>query len=237
MRAEIEGTLERLGTDYLDVYYHHGWHPESPLEETLSVFNDLVHEGLVHYLGVSNFTSWQLMKAAWICDRNGWAPITVVQPRFNAADNVPFTVDPAEMPVPHLFDACRDLDIAVCPYSPLAGGFLSGKYQRRDDGDIDRPAGSRAAFTNRYGPFPDRWWRVLDAVRAVADDLGATPAQVAIAWAAQVDGLTSIPIVGARRVEYLDATVAAVDLDLTDEHHDAIATAGRNQERTGYIYT
>lgn len=237
VRAEIEGTLERLGTDYLDVYYHHGWHPASPLEETLSVFNDLVHEGLVHYLGVSNFSSWQLLKAQWLCDRNGWAPITVIQPRFNAADSVPFTVDPAEMPLPDLFDACRDQDIAVCPYSPLAGGFLSGRYQRRDDGDIDRPAGSRAASTSRYGPFPDRWWRVLDAVRTVADDLDATPSQVAIAWAAHIDGVTSIPIVGARRVDYLDDTVAAVDLALTDEQYAAIADAGRIVERTGYIYT
>lgn len=237
VRAEIEGTLERLGTDYIDIYYHHGWHPASPLEETLSVFNDLVHEGLVHYLGVSNFTSWQLMKASWLCDRHGWSPISVIQPRFNAADNVPFTVDPAEMPLPDLFDACRDQGIAVCPYSPLAGGFLSGKYQRRDDGDIERPAGSRAAFTSRYGPFPARWWRVLDAVRAVADDLDATPSQVAIAWAGKVDGITSIPIVGARRVEYLDDTVAAADLDLTDEHRAAIATAGSTEEGTGYIYT
>lgn len=237
VRAEIEGTLERLGTDYVDIYYHHGWHPGSPLEETLSVFNDLVHEGLVHYLGVSNFTSWQLMKAQWICDRNGWAPISVIQPRYNAADSVPFTVDPAEMALPDLFDACRDQGVAVCPYSPLAGGFLSGKYERHDGGDIDRPAGSRAAFTSRYGPFPDRWWRVLDAVRAVADDLDATPSQVAIAWTARVDGVTSIPIVGARRVDYLDDTVAAVDLALTDEHHALIRAAGSPEERTGYIYT
>ena len=237
VRAEIEGTLERLGTDYLDIYYHHGWHPPSPLEETLSVFNDLVREGLVHYLGVSNFTSWQLMKAAWLCDRNGWAPITVIQPRFNAADHVPFTVDPAEMALPDLFDACRDLGVSVCPYSPLAGGFLSGKYQRRDDGDTDRPEGSRAAFTSRYGPFSDRWWRVLDVVREVADDLGATAAQVAIAWAARVEGLTSIPIVGGKRVEYLDDVIGAVDLGLTDEQHESIAAAGRVTERTGYIYT
>ena len=238
VRAEIEGTLTRLGTDYLDVYYHHGWHPASPLEETLSVFNDLVREGLVHYLGVSNFTSWQLMKAAWLCDRNGWEPITVVQPRYNAADSVPFTVDPVEMPLPDLFDACRDLGVAVCPYSPLAGGFLSGKYTRRDGDDFVRPEGSRGALVPElYGPFPERWWRVLEVIESVAEEMGVTPSQVAIAWSAHVEGLTSIPIVGARRLAYLDDTVAALDVELTAEQHERIADAGRHQELSGYIYT
>lgn len=237
IRSEIEGSLERLGTDYLDVYYLHGWHDGSPLEESLSAMNDLVHAGKVHYVGVSNFTAWQLVKAQWICDRNGWEPISVVQPRYNAADGVPYTVDPVEMPLPDLFDACRDQEVAVCPYAPLAGGFLAGRYTRADDGEVVVPPGSRGAFTDRYGPFPERWWRVLDAVREVADELGATASQVALRWATMVDGVTSVPIVGARRVSYLDDNVAALDLSLSAEQHQRIAAAGAADTSSGYIYT
>lgn len=235
--SEIEGSLERLGTDYLDIYYIHGWHPDSPLEETLSAMNDLVRAGKVHYVGVSNFTSWQLLKAQWICDRNGWAPISMIQPRYNAADGVPYTVDPAEMPLPDLFDACRDQDVAVCPYAPLAGGFLSGRYQRAEDGEVLVPEGSRGDFTDRYGPFPERWWRVLEAVEEVADELDATPAQVALRWAAQIDGVTSIPIVGGRKVSYLEDNVAAFDLTLSEEQHRRIRDAGGEAVRGAYIYT
>lgn len=235
--SEIEGSLGRLGTDYLDIYYIHGWHEASPLEETLSAMNDLVRAGKVHYVGVSNFTSWQLLKAQWICDRNGWAPISVIQPRYNAADGVPYTVDPAELALPDLFDACRDQGIAVCPYAPLAGGFLSGRYRRDEDGDVVIPEGSRGAFTDRYGPFPERWWQVLEAVTEVAEELDATPAQVALRWTMQVEGLTSIPIVGGRKIDYLEDNVAALDLELSDEQHRRIGTAGAERVRGAYIYT
>lgn len=237
IRSEIEGSLERLGTDHLDVYYLHGWHDGSPLEESLSVMNDLVHAGMVHYIGVSNFASWQLVKAQWICDRNGWEPVSVVQPRYNAADGVPYTVDPAEMPLPDLFDACRDQDVAVCPYAPLAGGFLAGRYTRRDDGEVVVPPGSRGAFTERYGPFPERWWQVLGVVREVADELDATPSQVALRWASMVDDVTSVPIVGARRAAYLDDNVAALGLKMSAEQHARIADAGNTSIRGAYIYT
>lgn len=237
IRAEIEASLRKLQTDYVDIYYLHGWHDASPLEESLVAMNDLVTEGKVHYVGVSNFTSWQLLKAQWLCERNGWAPIAVVQNRFNAADHVPYTVDPTELPTPDLFDACRDQGIASCSYAPLAGGFLTGKYTRTADGSVEIPEGSRGAFTDRYGPFPERWWRVLDAVQQVADELGAPPSQVALRWASMVDGLTSIPVVGAKSVRYLEDNIAAMALELTPEQHRRIADAGSTRETTGYIYT
>jgi aryl-alcohol dehydrogenase-like predicted oxidoreductase len=236
--AEIEGTLERLGTDYLDIYYIHGWHPTSPLEETLSVMNDLVRAGRVHYLGVSNFSSAQLVKSAWLVEKHGWAPITVIQPRYNAADHIPFTVDPAEQALPDLFEVCRELGVAVCPYSPLAGGFLAGKYERRPNGEVIIPGDSRANLTDRYGPFSERWWRVLDAVREVAAEVGATPAQVALQWATKVEGITSIPIFGGRSVEQLEKNVAALDISLTSDQFARIHDAGRfGRFDSPYIYT
>jgi aryl-alcohol dehydrogenase-like predicted oxidoreductase len=235
--AEIEGTLERLNTDYLDIYYIHGWHVTSPLEETLSAMNDLVRDGRVHYLGVSNFSSAQLVKSAWICEKQGWAPITVIQPRYNAADHVPYTVDPSEQALPDLVEVCRDLGIALCPYAPLAGGFLTGKYERQADGRATVPSASRADSSHRYGPFPERWWQVLDAVKEVASETGASPAQVALRWVMMVPGLTSVPIFGARSLEQLNKNVAVLDVSLTSEQYKRIADAGRYREISPYIYT
>jgi aryl-alcohol dehydrogenase-like predicted oxidoreductase len=225
--AEIEGTLDRLGTHYLDIYYIHGWHEASPLEETLAALNDLVRRGQVHYIGVSNFASWQLVLANEICRSRGWAPVSVIQPRYSAADHVPYTIDPLEMALPDLFDACRYLGIAVCSFSPLAGGFLTGKYKQDADGNTITPGGSRGAVFERYGQFPERWWQVLGEVEAVAEEVGATPAQVAISWVSRVAGLTSIPIIGATTVGQLEETLKYVDLSLSDEQHQRISNAGQ----------
>lgn len=233
VRAEIQDSLDRLGTDYLDIYYIHGWLDEANLEETLSVLNDLVHEGKVHYIGVSNFASWQLLKSQWIADDHDWESVSVIQPRYNALDHYPYTVDPAELPLPDLFDACRDQGIAVCPYAGLAGGFLTGKYERTEDGGIVGPDGSRADVAgDSYGPFTDREWAVLDAVRDVADELDATPGQVAIRWVMDTPDVTSIPIVGARSVDQLEENAGAMDIVLDDDQYDRIRHAGRG-EQTG----
>jgi aryl-alcohol dehydrogenase-like predicted oxidoreductase len=236
VRAEIEATLDRLDTDYLDVYYVHGWHDPSPIEETLRALNDLVREGRVHYLGVSNFAAWQLMQCQWLADVHDWAPVTVVQPRFNAVDGWPYTVDPNEQPLPGLFDACRDQDVAVAPYGPLAGGFLTGKYERGPDGDVRGPEGARADLSDDFGPFSDRAWAVLDAVREVAAAVDATPAQVALRWVMDVDGLASVPIVGARSREQLAENAGAVDLSLSPEQCDRIADAGRDDGASWPVY-
>jgi len=235
--AEIEGTLDRLGSDYLDIYYIHGWHDPSPLEETLSALNDLVHRGKVHYLGVSNFASWQLVLANEICKSRGWAPVSVIQPRYNAVDHVPYTVDPSEMALPDLFDACRYLGVAVCSYSPLAEGFLTGKYKRDADGNTIKPDGSRGSMSESYGEFPERWWHVLGEVEAVADEVGATAAQVAVRWVSRLPGLTSVPIIGATSVEQLNETLRYIDLTLSDEQHQRISDAGSLQELSPHAYT
>jgi aryl-alcohol dehydrogenase-like predicted oxidoreductase len=227
IRAEIEGTLDRLDTEYLDLYYVHGWHEDSPIAETMAALDDLVREGRVHYLGVSNFAAWQLIQAQGLADRHDWAPISVIQPRYNALDHYPYTVDPSEQPLPGLLDACRDQDIAVAPYAPLAGGFLTGKYDRGPDGELEAPPDTRGALLDTYGPFTERAWGVLDAVRSVADDVGATPAQVALRWVMEAPGVTSVPIVGARSEEQLEENVGVVDVHLDSDQYERIARAGR----------
>lgn len=230
IRAEIEGTLERLDTDYLDVYYVHGWHDPSPIEETMSALNDLVREGRVHYVGVSNFAAWQLLQSQWIADVHDWESVTVIQPRYNAVDHYPYTVDPAEQPLPGLFDACRDQEIAVAPYGPLAGGFLTGKYDRGPHGNLRGPDGARIDLSDNFGPFSERAWSVLEAVEAVAEAVDATPAQVALRWVMDLDGVASVPIVGARSPEQLHENVGAVEVSLSREQYDRIADAGRDTD-------
>ena len=212
VRAEIEGSLERLDTDYLDAYYVHAWDPETPIAETLGALTDLVREGKVHYLAASNLAGWQLATSLWRSDVEGYERFEVVQPKFNAAHRGP----PAE-----LLDAVADNDLAVCPYSPLEGGFLTGKYER--DGDL--PEGSRGERESWEGRFDTRQWRVLDAVQAVADELDATPAQVALRWLVDQRAFTCVPIVGARSVDQLDENAGAADLSLSEAQYDRIESA------------
>jgi aryl-alcohol dehydrogenase-like predicted oxidoreductase len=208
VRRAIEASLDRLGTDYLDVYYIHNWDENVPVETTLATMEDLVREGTVDHVGISNFAAWQLTKATYECDLHGWERPAVCQPRFNAADRSATDV----------LAACEDRELAVCPYSPLDGGFLTGKYDREDAPDDTR------------GDRHDDWlagrdWDVLDAVTAVADEVGATPAQVALRWAMDHPRVTA-PIVGARSVEQLREDLGALDVSLSDEQFDRIADAG-----------
>ncbi len=148
IRAQIEGTLDRLDTDYLDLYYIHRWDEHSDIEETLSTLDDLIRAGKVHHLGASTMAAWQLTKALWKSDVEDYERFEVTQPLFHAG----YRDD-----VKDYLDVCVDQDIAVCPYSPLAGGFLTGKYERTDDDDptaFEGPARSRLAVRPFRGLLP-----------------------------------------------------------------------------------
>ncbi|WP_435182001.1 aldo/keto reductase [Halorussus sp. AFM4] len=212
IRDQIDGTLERLGTDYLDVYYIHRWDEGAPIEETLRTLNDLVRDGKVNYLAASSMAAWQLTKALWTSDVEGLERFEVTQPRFNAA---------YRDPVAGYLDVCADQDLAVCPYSPLEGGFLTGKYERDGSG----PEGSRGDLYEWDDRFDDRQWRVLDAIRDVADEAGATPAQVALRWLADQREFQCVPIVGARTVDQLEENLGAADVSLSDDQFERIETA------------
>ncbi|MFC4437105.1 MULTISPECIES: aldo/keto reductase [Natrialbaceae] len=218
IRAQIEGTLERLGTDYLDLYYIHRWDEDTPIEETMSVLTELVREGKVNYLGASTMAAWKLTKALWTSDVEGLERFDVTQPMVNAAHYDA---------VGDYLDVCADQNLAVCPYSPLAGGFLTGKYDRAEDGSVEAPDGSRGdfdgMFEDRYAT--DRAWDVLEAVESVADEVDASPAQVSLRWLVQQDRFTCVPIVGARSTDQLEENVGAVELDLSDEQFERIDSA------------
>ncbi|MFB1063173.1 aldo/keto reductase [Natrinema sp. H-ect4] len=218
IRAQIEGTLERLGTDYLDLYYIHRWDENTPIRETMQTLTELVREGKVHYLGASSMAAWKLTKALWESDVEGLERFDVTQPMFNAADTDDVT---------DYLEVCADQDIAVCPYSPLAGGFLTGKYERAEDGSVIAPDGSRGTLSDL---FEDRYtsetaWEVLEAVESVAEQVDATPAQVSLRWLMEQDRFTCVPIVGARTSDQLEENVGAVEFELSDDQFERINAA------------
>ena len=226
IRRHVEGTLDRLGTDYLDLYYIHRWDDDTPIRETLSALTDLVHEGRVHYLGASSMAAWKLTKALWTADVEGLQRFDVTQPMLHAA---------AREEVADYIDVCRDQDVAVCPYSPLAGGFLTGKYERTAEGDYQAPDGSRGSLYDRFDDYyvSEAGWAVLDAVRDVASEAAATPAQVALQFLAEYGrrtDFTCVPIIGARTPEQVAENAGMAGVSLTDEQYAAIDTAADGGE-------
>ena len=225
IRNQIDNTLDALGTDYLDLYYIHRWDENTPIEETLSTLDRIVEEGKVNYLGASTMAAWQLTKALWKSDVNDYQRFDVTQPLFHAG----YYKD-----VEDYLAVCADQDLAVCPYSPLAGGFLTGKYERADPEDpksVRAPDGSRGSFDERFERFylSERGWKVLDEIRAVADEVDASAAQVSLRWLMDQEAFTCVPIVGARTTDQLEENLGAAEVSLTSDQHDRITDARFNE--------
>ncbi|MCB0877748.1 MAG: aldo/keto reductase [Thermoleophilia bacterium] len=196
-------SIERLGVDAIDLYYAHRDDDDTPLEETLGAFDELVREGLVRAIGASNYGAARLTEALDISEREGWARYEVLQPGYNLIDRADFEGE--------LQQLCLDRGLAVAPYYALAAGFLTGKYQRGGD----MPDTRRAKSTlDRYGD--ERGWRVVAALDQVAGELDATPAQVALAWLASQPGIVA-PIASATTVEQLEQLLGAARLQLTQQ--------------------
>ena len=198
-----EASLRRLGTDYIDLYQVHEWDGQTPLEETLQALDDLVRAGKVRYIGCSNYAAWQLMKALWFADRKGLTPFVSnqvyysLQARDIENELVPLAVDQG---------------IGILVWSPIAGGLLSGKYRR----GVDAPPGSRHLTEWNEPPVydEDKLYDTIEELVAIADGLGVSAAQVALAYTLAKPAVTSL-IVGARTEEQLADNLAAADLKLT----------------------
>ncbi len=204
--AGVEASLRRLRTDFLDVYQAHWDDRETPLEETVRAFDDLVRQGKVRYLGASNYVAWRLARALWESDKRGLARYECLQPKYNLVfrDEYERELEPL----------CAEQGVGVIPYSSLASGFLTGKYRR--DGAL--PSTARAGGVQKTY-MTDRGFAILDAVEQVAAGAGATPAQVALSWLAHRPGITA-PIASATSPAQLKELVGGIDLKL-----DAEATA------------
>ena len=207
----VEASLRRLQTDYIDLYQAHWDDRETPLEETLRAFDDLVCQGKVRYVGASNYVAWRLTRALWESDKRGLARYESLQPKYNLVfrDEYERELEPL----------CLAEGVGVIPYSSLGSGFLSGKYRR----GADLPATARAAGVQK-NYMTDRGFAVLEAVEKVAAEAGATPAQVALSWLAHRPGITA-PIASATSVAQLKELIGGIDLVLDDAARSALDKA------------
>jgi aryl-alcohol dehydrogenase (NADP+) len=221
----LEGSLRRLGRDEVDLYQLHAWDPITPVEETLSFLDGAVRAGKIRYVGLSNFTGWQLQLMVSTARQMGvQIPVTLQQQYSLLSRESEYEVVPAA-----LHNA-----IGLLPWSPLAGGFLTGKYQRAGTPAPGTRAGSDKAlyqWVSAEYANSQRNWATIDAVAHIAEKIGVTPAQVALAWAADKPSVTA-PIVGARTLAQLAGNLGAAELHLAAEHRAALDEVSAPQPGT-----
>ncbi|MEZ4735474.1 MAG: aldo/keto reductase [Caldilineaceae bacterium] len=205
-----EDSLRRLQTDYIDLYQTHWFDAETPIEETMDALNTLVQQGKVRYVGCSNYPAWRLVVALWASDKHNLVRYDSLQPHYNLAYRQEFEQD--------LKEVVTQYGLGVIPYSPLAGGFLTGKYKQAEETASARAGGIQKRYFNEAG------WRVLDAVRQVATEVASTPTAVALVWLLAQPFMTA-PIIGANSVEQLQDSLAAVELQLSQAQLDALNQA------------
>lgn len=210
----VESSLERLGTDRLDVLFMHRWDPVVPLEETLRALEKLVSDGKVLYLGASNYAAWQIGKGLGISEKNGWPRFDVVQPMYSLVKRQ------AEA---EIFPLALAENLGVMTYSTVGGGLLSGKY-----GKDTRPKTGRIVTNQEYTKrYSEDWvFDVAEKYTAFASERGIHPVSLAVAWAAAHPAVTC-PIIGARSLEQLEPSLHAPDIDMTDEMRAEIAALSR----------
>jgi aryl-alcohol dehydrogenase-like predicted oxidoreductase len=211
----LDASLARLGVQQIDLYQMHAWDALTPIEETLRFLDDAVKAGKIAYYGFSNFLGWHIAKSVQLAKANHWAAPVTLQPQYNLlVRDIEHEIVPA----------CLDADMGLMPWSPLAGGWLAGKYQR----DVaptgatrlgENPERGMEAFKPRNAN--ERTWQVIDAVAAIAKARGVTAAQVALAWVAAQPAVTSV-ILGARNQSQLADNLGAADLTLTASELEAL---------------
>jgi aryl-alcohol dehydrogenase-like predicted oxidoreductase len=207
----IEASLHRLGVDYVDLYQTHSYDDKTPIEETLGVFDDLIHQGKVRYIGCSNYPAWRLTEAIWRSKQKNLARFSSLQPHYNLAHRAEYERELAEV--------CKTYGLGVIPYSPLAGGFLTDKY----DCNKDEPESARlGGVKRRY--FNDKSWAIHDLAKTLASQNGKTISQVSLAWLLTNPVITS-PIIGPRSLEQLLDNLGAVGLRLTEEQKQELDNA------------
>jgi aryl-alcohol dehydrogenase-like predicted oxidoreductase len=201
MMESLEGSLKRLNTDYIDLFWLHAWDYMTPIEEIMRAFDDMVRQGKVLYIGISDAPAWIVSQANTLAQCYGWTPFVALQVEYNLIQRTPER---------DLLPMAKAFDLAVTPWSPLGGGVLTGKYNKRN-GDSDGRMGGTGA------EIPERQLAIADVVCQVADEIGRPPSQVALAWIRAQNGVI-IPIIGARKESQIKDNLACVDVTLSPEH-------------------
>lgn len=208
--GQLEESLRRLRTDYVDIYWLHNFDPATPIEETLRTLDDLVSAGKIRYVGFSDVPAWASAEAATIARFRGWSPIVALQVEYSLLER---TSEGELLPM------ARSLGMGVLPWGPLKSGFLSGKYASSRTGPVDTTRGFAGT------PTPEQYV-VIDTVNAVAAELGVAPASVALSWVQAQSPITST-LVGARTMAQLETNLAALDIELSDDHLDRLEKVSR----------
>ena len=207
LTAAVEGSLRRLGTDYIDLYQVHYFDPDTPLEETLSTLDDMVRQGKIRYIGCSNFAAWQLMRALWVSDKRGLERFESVQPEYNLGKR---DIEG------ELFDACSDQSVGIIPYQAFMGGVLTGRYAPDSPPPEDSHMASRHAQRAKDTYWNERVFGMVETLRDIAAELEVSVPQLLIAWTLSRPQITSV-IVGASRPEQAQSNAAASSIKLPDE--------------------
>ncbi len=205
----IDASLKRLGTDYVDLYQIHRWDASTPIEETLEALTDVVRSGKARYIGASSMYAWQFAKALYTSDAKGFSRFVTMQNHYNLV----YREEEREM-----IPLCRDQAIGIIPWSPLARGFLAGNRTREKSGETARSKSDAFAHSLYYS---DSDFAVLDRVAEVANRVGKTPAQIALAWMLHQPGITA-PIVGASKMHHLEQAIEALEISLGEDDLKAL---------------
>ncbi|WP_421846397.1 aldo/keto reductase [Novosphingobium sp.] len=208
----LEASLKRLRTDYVDLYWMHIWDGVTPVEEIVRTLGDLVRAGKIRYYGLSDMPAWLAMKAATIASERGVPGPIAMQLEYSL---VARDVEAEHFPV------AREGAMGIMPWSPLAGGFLTGKYERGKTANLGRLSGANPFGNSK---FVDRNWDILGALKTVAAELGRPPAQVALAWAMARPGVAST-LIGASKLSQLESNIAATEIRMSGEQLQRLDTA------------
>lgn len=209
----IDDSLDRLGTDHVDLYQIHRWDYDTPIEETMEALHDVVKAGKARYIGASSMFAWQFAKAQYTAARNGWSPLVTMQPMYNLI----YREEEREM-----LPFCADQGVGVIPWSPLARGVLAGKTTQGSDGASLRARTDEATRVWQLGT--DRDAPVIETLRKVASRHDEPMARIALAWVAQ-NPLVTAPIIGASKTHHLDDAVAALSISLSPEELNQLESA------------
>jgi aryl-alcohol dehydrogenase-like predicted oxidoreductase len=219
----VKASLERLQLDHIDLYQIHGFDPATPIEETVRALDTLVKHGHVRYVGVSNWAAWQIMKALGIAEKHGLAKFESLQAYYSVAGR-----DLERELIPML----QSENLGLMVWSPLAGGLLSGKFSRDNEGE----KGSRRATFDFPPVDRERAWNCVDAMKVMADKRGVSVAQIALAWLLHQQTVTSV-LIGAKRLDQLDDNIAAAEVELnTDELATLAEVSALSEEYPGWMF-
>ena len=220
LRQTVDGSLKRLQTDYIDLLYLHAWEYRTPIEEVMRSLDDLVRQGKVLYIGFSDTPAWKLSQANTMAALRGWEPLVAYQIEYSLLERTP---EREMMPM------AREFDVAVLPWSPLAGGMLAGKYKRGETGITPEQRGrDKNRRGMQAGKASDWHFDIVDEVVKIAGEIERSPSQVALNWLFQQPGVTST-IIGCRRLDQLEDNLGALTFTLTREHMDRLDSVSRIQ--------